>query len=330
MEEEVEVSAPPGDAGAETVEVAPTPDVSDLAEGPEEVGEPCVPECTGRECGDDDGCGKPCIVDAGCKSNPPCALGVCDQSGVCAFQPQEGACDDGSQCTVGDFCSGGKCKAGPDDLDCSDDNDCTTESCDPVAGCSSAPNTLPCDDGDPCTKGDACSQGSCSPGSPNLCDDKNYCTTDWCEAGVGCHNDPVWDGTMCDDENLCTTGDKCLAGKCAPGVPAKCGDTNPCTVDTCNPATGCSNEKAADSTPCDDGDACTQADYCLDGKCIPSGEKDCNDFNSCTVDSCGAGGACEHEKLTGDFYCSDDDPCTEPDWCLEGECQPGPMLPGCQ
>lgn len=63
---------------------------------------------------------------------------------------------------------------------------------------------------------------------------------------------------------------------------------------------------------------------------MPSGEKDCNDYNGCTTDSCGAGGVCVNEKLTGDYYCSDDDPCTEPDWCFEGECQPGPLLPGCK
>jgi hypothetical protein len=314
--------------------MAPPEEVAELVEevrGPDlaaDAGEPCVPDCTGKVCGEDDGCGKPCVVNESCTSYPPCAEGFCDKSGVCAFNFTQAECDDGNVCTVGDTCKQGKCTAGTDVLDCDDENPCTSDGCDPADGCVSQNTTAACEDGDPCTKGDTCKEGACESGAADLCDDKNLCTDDWCKPAEGCQHDPA-DGLACDDNNKCTQFDQCLAGKCQSGAPVSCDDKNPCTVDPCDPAVGCANANAQNGTPCVDPDPCTTADFCLDGMCKPSGDKDCDDFNNCTDDSCGPGGQCVHEKLTGDIYCSDNDPCTEPDFCVEGECQPGPLMPGC-
>ncbi|MBM4343660.1 MAG: hypothetical protein FJ100_09820 [Deltaproteobacteria bacterium] len=49
----------------------------------------------------------------------------------------------------------------------------------------------------------------------------------------------------------------------------------------------CANEPQAGA--CDDGDACTQGDYCALGLCLSGSAKDCDDGLDCTVDSCGDG-----------------------------------------
>jgi hypothetical protein len=327
LEVQDDSSASPLDAlpaGKDAADVAASPDLT-----PEDLGPPCQPDCKGKECGDDDGCGKVCIVDAGCAGNPPCSDGVCDQSGVCALQPVEGDCDDGDPCTVGDHCSAGKCKAGSEFPDCDDGNACTNDLCDPVDGCYSTPNSIPCDDGDPCTAGDVCVDGSCASGAPNTCEDNNPCTDDWCEQGFGCHNDAKAPGFPCDDNNTCTIGDQCQNGQCTGGQIMNCDDFNSCTTDICSPGQGCIYQPKNQGSPCDDNNACTVNDFCDEGACKPGPAKDCDDYNDCTTDSCGAGGLCNHAPLTGDFYCDDGNPCTDPDYCDAGTCASGPEVPGC-
>lgn len=67
----------------------------------------------------------------------------------------------------------------------------------------------------------------------------------------------------------------CVAGTC--GVePKRCDDSNPCTIDSCDPQSGqCLHTAVADDTPCDDDDACTTGDTCQSGVC--TGEpRDCS------------------------------------------------------
>lgn len=44
--------------------------------------------------------------------------------------------------------------------------------------------------------------------------------------------------------------------------------------------------EGSEGQPCDDGDACTTEDTCLDGICAAGPPLDCDDSNSCTSDSC--------------------------------------------
>jgi len=46
------------------------------------------------------------------------------------------------------------------------------------------------------------------------------------------------DGALCSDDSVCTTNDACLNQVCV-GVPVPCDDHDPCTSDSCDPATGC-------------------------------------------------------------------------------------------
>ncbi len=90
----------------------------------------------------------------------------------------------------------------------------------------------------------------------------------------------VADGTSCDDDNKCTNNDVCQLGVCG-GAVETCNDNNPCTDESCNPATGCLFLTAPeDGNSCaDDGDSCT-ADLCSNGVCTHP-----IDSNSCFIDN---------------------------------------------
>jgi hypothetical protein len=56
-----------------------------------------------------------------------------------------------------------------------------------------------------------------------------------------------------------------LGGTCG-GTVTVCNDNNPCTDDSCNPASGCVHGNNTNS--CDDGNACTAGDTCRAGNCL--------------------------------------------------------------
>jgi cysteine-rich repeat protein len=249
--------------------------------------------------------------------NAPCLMTVCDaETGECGFAPAvDGTlCDDANVCTTADKCVAGACVGGPV-ANCNDGNPCTDDSCDPVAGCVATNNTVACDDGDYCTVGDVCLDGACHPGNGKSCDDNNVCTVDTCDPATGCHNQPA-DGP-CDDQNACTQGDACLAGKCLPGAAIDCDDGNVCTDDTCAPLQGCQHTN--NSAVCDDGDACSAGDLCLEGTCQGTQAVVCDDSNPCTADSCDSNLGCVSVTDDG-LTCDDQNPCTLGDHCLSGVC----------
>ena len=319
-----------GDSGDGT----PADDVvtgdTDVAEAPPVDGTPC-----------DDG--DPCTQDdqwtaGACKGtayqcdgeSPYCVTRVCDGAGGCKV----GTVKDGI-CFVDGACYGAGAKPSTNVCRvCAPAGSQTEWTPDPTAGA--------CSDGDPCTGGDHCADGLCV-GAPVDCDDKNPCTSDHCDAGLGCvHDDAA--GT-CDDANPCTVGDTCEAGKCAAGKDSlDCDDKNPCTVDSCDPTTGCVHladpAKACDDgnvctedtcTPatgcahapvagaCEDGNLCTTGDQCDAGKCVTgAGVADCEDNNPCTEDSCEPTFGCIHAHLA--VTCDDGNACTENDLCVAGKC----------
>ncbi|MFQ5478984.1 MAG: hypothetical protein ACE5E4_10250, partial [Candidatus Binatia bacterium] len=263
-------------------------------------GDGCSPDCLCEgTCGD--GvlnpllvCGEFCddgndIDGDGCDSN--CTPTGCGNSIVTAGEQCDGPSDDACpgqcrsdcRCPGSGFCgdgvveSGEQCDGGP----------CCTPSCTFEASgvsCSS--------DGDVCNGTETCDgAGSCQPGSPLQCADQNPCTTESCDPVIGCITE-LNDNASCDDNDLCTTNDSCLGGLCVGGAPPNCDDSNPCTDDSCDPASGgCVN--VANTASCDDGDPCTIGDTCSGGLCAGGAPPNCDDSNPCTDDSCDpASGGC--------------------------------------
>lgn len=69
-------------------------------------------------------------------------------------------------------------------------------------------------------------------------------------------------GNTCDDGNACTFGGSCDGmGNCTGASPVDCDDANECTIDSCDPVTGCVNQPVADGTPCTGG-------ICQSGSCV--------------------------------------------------------------
>ncbi len=250
-----------------------------------------------------------------CSDGNPCTTDSCDPDAGCAFDPAEGDCDDGNSCTEDDHCAAGFCVGGKL-LACSDGNPCTSDACDIDVGCVNLALNIPCDDGNACTTGDQCSEGLCEAGSLLNCNDGNDCTTDSCDPDAGCKNEPVEGG--CSDDDACTTDDFCANGVCIPGAPLECDDSNVCTTDSCEPATGCQNIPA--SGDCTDGNECTTGDTCTDGQCQSTGVLACDDGDQCTENNCSPDTGCVYPPIS---------PC-----CGNGvvdageECDDGNVTPG--
>jgi len=155
-------------------------------------------------------------------------------------------------------------------------------------------------------------------GEPDPCVDRK------CDKGTGKCVVTNPEGTPCDDGDLCTTDDYCSDGSCLPGAPQVCpGAVGPCQESYCNPSTGACDFKNQPG-PCDDVDACTTGEKCVEGVCGGGKPAGCNDDNLCTKDSCDPATGCKHVKLndTPDApkLCNDKDPCTAPDKCHDGVC----------
>lgn len=102
---------------------------------------------------------------------------------------------------------------------------------------------------------------------------------------------------------------------------AECDDGNPCTANTCIPATGCSNP--AISGPCDDGNACTTNDFCAFSLCLSVTPVVCDDGNPCTDNSCNPATGCQ--SVPNSAACDDGDACTLQDTCAGGICTGNPI-----
>ncbi len=129
---------------------------------------------------------------------------------------------------------------------------------------------------------------------PGPCDDGDACTADSCGPGHVCAHTPLADGTACPDGNLCNGTETCQAGTCTPsGTPLDCDDGDGCTVDSCDPASGCAHQFA-----CDDG-------------------------NPCTLDSCDQATGCHHVPVTDGISCADHNACNGDETCQSGACTAG-------
>jgi hypothetical protein len=73
-----------------------------------------------------------------------------------------------------------------------------------------------------------------------ICDPEDDCHDAACDPLTGtCLETPKPDGRLCDDGDACTVVDTCVAGQCQAGNERSCDDFDPCTGDSCDPASGC-------------------------------------------------------------------------------------------
>lgn len=152
-------------------------------------------------------------------------------------------------------------------------------------------------------------------------DQGNVCKTDKdCQAGI---------------EETCIGSVSCVDGACVfdPSVTKPCPPVEQeCMVNVCVPQVGqCEVQVAPDGHPCDDGNASTLMDLCIEGACKGThaedcqDDEDCDDLYNCTDDLCSAG-SCEHkavvcppawpeECIVG--YCTHEQGCMEKDYLDE-------------
>jgi hypothetical protein len=270
-----------------------------------------------------------------CDDDDPCTADTCDPAVGCVTvdSPEGTPCSTATVCAG--TCAGGECSGGLP-IECDDGNPCTSDACDPGSGdCThdDRPDGAACDDGDACTAGEACTGGDCAGGTATVCDDENACTLDGCAPGTGCAHVAVADGTSCGDGNACNGDESCVAGTCLRGgAPPDCYDDNPCTIDSCNPLTGCTSAAVPAGTICDDDNACTSGETCSGAACAGGTPVVCDDLNQCTIDTCAVGSGCIYLPVAG-LPCDDGRETTVDDACAsDGTCSGTPAgdeLPGC-
>ena len=235
-----------------------------------------------------------------CAPASPCRVGRCEEAfDLCLIEPgPDGTpCDDGAFCTVSDACAAGMCGGTP--RDCGAPGAvaaCHDRVCDEAIDACTVrpePNGAGCDDGAFCTVGDACRDGVCG-GMPRDC---SVAVTGPCQDGTcdevrdTCSGSPKPDGSACSDADACTRSDVCVGGVCRSGDRVECTPDDPCRMaGVCDRTTGlCSSPPRLDSARCDDGNACTAADRCLDGRCtgapLPDADADgvCDDADTCPL-----------------------------------------------
>ncbi|MFT7621325.1 MAG: cytochrome c [Myxococcota bacterium] len=292
-----------------------------------------------------------CEHDSDCEDGNVCnGVGSCDMATwICVVSPAP-SCDDGNPCNGSETCDAAAgCTAGAP-LQCPDGNACNgQEFCDPALGCTSgaAPEcddgnlcngqetchsatgcvlgTAPdCNDGDLCNGAEGCAPATgCTSGVALSCDDGVECTgEELCDSALGCVSGPAPAGCCaqdidCDDGNACNGAETCGAGgACLAGTSAGCDDANPCTTDSCDPASGgCSNSP----TDCDDANACTSEQCGPDGAC-QFALVVCDDLDACTADTCSPADGCVLTPLPCDDgnVCNGEELCNAAAGCLGG------------
>lgn len=228
-----------------------------------------------------------------------CQLAVCNGSsptGCAIFNRADGLlCNDTNPMTLMDHCVSGQCVGIPKncttDANCSDMRSCTRDLCNMTSfTCYSVPNNTAC------TVLLTPNEQQCQVAACNVTG----------SMPTGCMYSNLPNGLACNDTNASTTFDACLNGVCV-GVPrncttnASCSDNRTCTIDICNATanrcvytrndsyctatlvvepqcqqafcngtapTGCTLFNSPNGTSCDDNNATTQMDRCINGRCV--------------------------------------------------------------
>ncbi|MBM4353345.1 MAG: hypothetical protein FJ109_06030 [Deltaproteobacteria bacterium] len=284
------------------------------AEGLAECDAPAPAE---ESCNDvDDDCDGSVDEDT-CDDGSECTVDSCLGEAGCKNEPlNEGECKDGDACTMGDHCEAGVCVGTP--ILCDDKDPCTDDACDGKGGCKYSFNQASCDDEDPCTVADQCGQGECA-GVKVKCD---------CQQNADCK--ALEDGDVCNGTLVCSLDElpyECeVASTTVIDCPAPTGIDAICQAATCDPLTGkCGFAPDHEGFACDDGNACTVGDKCVQGKCEAGVSLVCKDDNPCTNDACDPAAGCTH--VPNMLLCDDGNVCTTGDTCADGICVGGAPLP---
>lgn len=272
-----------------------------------------------------------------------CSKNTCNgTTGACAMVAQTGdSCDDSDICSTGTTCTAaGVCGASlGDPCECMKDSDCTDPDNDVCTGvpycnkdtsgpyeCVNNPATVvscttgndtsclentcnastgacsmlsvnnggSCDaDSNPCTANDTCSFGSCVAGS-------NACA---CTQNSDCQDD----GNLCNGSPYCNKSGfpyECVTNPATVVNCSSAGDTT-CSANTCNASTGqCETLAINEGGSCDaDGNACTAADLCSSGTCVPGADTcACTENTDCPDDG---------DLCNGTPYCDKSGPVNE-------------------
>jgi len=251
--------------------------------------------------------------DVGTNSNPCCVQ--------CQFT--RNPCSDNNGCTDTDICNGNGTCIG--NYKCPSSSTCASVSCDPnVGNCvtTNAPNTTICN-GNRNLCQSRCLNGLCN-NATTVCPPQNnasLCMTPVCQPSTGVCQLVPSNGVPCNDGNSCTSSDTCVKGVCT-GVPIVCPQpTNPCLSSSCLLGTCVTNSLS--NKPCDDLNACTVGDACVNGKCIPGIPTVCNSTGQCKLTYCNtSSGLCGSSNVPNvqNLTCDDGSICTTSDRCIDGEC----------
>jgi RHS repeat-associated protein len=257
----------------------------------------------------------------------PCTSDSCDPASGVAHVPLAAgtACADADLCNGDETCNAsGTCVAGTPPT-VGDGNPCTDDTCDPSTGVAHDPVAAgtACADADLCNGDETCDgSGTCAAGTAPVMDDGNPCTTDTCSPATGVAHSPVAAGTTCADADLCNGGETCNeSGVCVAGTPPTIDDDNPCTADSCDPATGVAHTPVAAGTACADADICNGDETCDgNGTCSAGTPPVVDDQNACTTDSCDPSTGVAHAPAPAGTDCGDGRFCDGSGSC---QCPPG-------
>jgi hypothetical protein len=182
-----------------------------------------------------------------------------------------------------------------------------------------------CDDGLFCTDDDICTAGVCA-GVPKSCTASDPCMTGSCdEASKSCSSMPGNDGTPCSLNNACFLGAACSGGVCTGMIPVDCSFLDSaCSVGACDPGVGCESTPANDGTACSTNDFCVVDETCQGGACAGT-PMVCPPLDGgCQINVCDSAlEACSPSQAPDGSACSTTDICVTDQNCMSGVCVGG-------